>query len=193
MCYFGTPVADERFTVPNIPSWNVPGVTGWGALPVDSRGFRVRGAFAPPRPPRADDEDEPPPPPRQSAPDPRLQDPDLSIRWSSQDRIDGSRRVLEKVFPTLAEAPILETRSCHYESSINRNFIVDRLPGASNAWVVGLGQAEGFKFAPLVAEFAAKRLLGQQVDAELVEAFKFPTERYDANNTGRRGDDDDDA
>ncbi|MFI5233737.1 MAG: NAD(P)/FAD-dependent oxidoreductase, partial [Gemmatimonadales bacterium] len=43
VCYFGTPVNDERFTFPNIPSFNFPGVTGWAALPVDNRGFRVRG------------------------------------------------------------------------------------------------------------------------------------------------------
>jgi sarcosine oxidase len=42
--YFGTPVNDERFTYPNLPSYNFPGVTGWAALPVDNRGFRVRGA-----------------------------------------------------------------------------------------------------------------------------------------------------
>jgi len=43
VCYFGTPPSDERFTFPNLPSYNFPGVTGWAALPVDSRGFRVRG------------------------------------------------------------------------------------------------------------------------------------------------------
>ena len=40
--YFGTPPGDDRFTFPNIPSWNFPGVTGWAALPPDNRGFRVR-------------------------------------------------------------------------------------------------------------------------------------------------------
>jgi glycine/D-amino acid oxidase-like deaminating enzyme len=44
VCYFGTPINDQRFTFPNIPSFNFPGVTGWPALPVDNRGFRVRGA-----------------------------------------------------------------------------------------------------------------------------------------------------
>ena len=44
VCYFGTPINDQRFTYPNIPSYNFPGVTGWAALPVDNRGFRVRGA-----------------------------------------------------------------------------------------------------------------------------------------------------
>jgi len=44
VCYFGTPINDQRFTFPNMPSYNFPGVTGWAALPVDNRGFRVRGA-----------------------------------------------------------------------------------------------------------------------------------------------------
>jgi glycine/D-amino acid oxidase-like deaminating enzyme len=44
VCYFATPVGDHRFTYPNLPSFNFPGVTGWPALPVDNRGFRVRGA-----------------------------------------------------------------------------------------------------------------------------------------------------
>lgn len=43
VCYFATPIGDYRFTYPNIPSFNFPGVTGWAALPVDNRGFRVRG------------------------------------------------------------------------------------------------------------------------------------------------------
>jgi glycine/D-amino acid oxidase-like deaminating enzyme len=43
VCYFGTPIGDYRFTYPNLPSYNFPGVTGWAALPVDNRGFRVRG------------------------------------------------------------------------------------------------------------------------------------------------------
>ena len=38
--YFGTPINDQRFTFPNLPSYNFPGVTGWAALPVDNRGFQ---------------------------------------------------------------------------------------------------------------------------------------------------------
>ncbi len=191
VCYFGTPMGDDRFTFPNLPTWNVPGVTGWAALPVDSRGFRVRGAIAPPAPPRA--ADAPPPPPPTPAPvDPRQQDPDLSSRWSSQERIDGSRRVLAKYFPALADAPLLETRSCHYESSVNRNFIVDRVPGAENAWIAGLGQAEGFKFSIVMGEYAAWRVLGDSGDATIAEAFRLPTQEYDPQPaaTAPRGEDD---
>ena len=183
VCYFGTPAGDHRFAAPTMPSWNVPGVTGWGALPVDSRGFRIRGAFAPPAPPRREDEPDAPPPPR-PVPDPRAQDADLSSRWSSEERIAGSRRVLERVFPAMADAPLLETRSCHYESSTNRNFIVDRLPGATNAWVMGAGQAEGFKFAPLLGEYGAARVLGERTDEALDSAFAFPTTSYELTRPG---------
>ncbi|MDB4877656.1 MAG: dependent oxidoreductase [Gemmatimonadetes bacterium] len=51
VCYFATPAGDHRFTFPNLPSYNFPGVTGWPALPVDNRGFRVRGAERAPTPP----------------------------------------------------------------------------------------------------------------------------------------------
>ncbi len=192
--YFGTPEGDDRFTYPNLPSWNVPGVTGWAALPVDSRGFRIRGGFAPPPPPpppAGAAAAPPPPPPPPAAPDPRQQDPDLSLRWSTEERIESSRRVLRKHFPAIAEMPLLETRACHYESSVNRNFIVDRLPGCENAWITGVGQAEGFKFAPVVGEYAAWRVLGAPGDPALAEAFRMPTEKYDTNPASqRRGGDD---
>lgn len=48
--YYGTPPSSDRFTFPNMPSFNFPGVTGWVALPEDSKGFRVRGTESGPRP-----------------------------------------------------------------------------------------------------------------------------------------------
>jgi sarcosine oxidase len=195
VCYFGTPVNDERYTFPNLPSWNVPGVTGWAALPVDNHGFRVRGSIAPPRPPRADDADDvppPPPPPSSAAQDPRDSDPDLSSRWSNIERIDGSRRVLQKYFPALADAPLLSTRACHYEISVNRNFIVDQIPEANNAWIAAMGQAEGFKFSIQIGQYVAQRVNGDIGDAAIAAAFTIPKEIYDqtpAATTPRREDD----
>ncbi|MCC7054608.1 MAG: FAD-dependent oxidoreductase [Gemmatimonadaceae bacterium] len=187
VCYFGAPVNDERFSAPNIPSWNVPGVTGWASLPADSFGFRVRGSIAPPPPPRAagDDDTPPPPPPPQASPDPRQQDPDLSSRWSNQERIDGSRRVLQKYFPAMADAPLLATRACHYESSVNRNFIVDHVPGADNAWIAGLGQAEGFKFSIVLGEYIAKRVTGDAGDPVIAAAFRWPEKEYEPTLPGQ--------
>ncbi|MCE9601630.1 MAG: FAD-dependent oxidoreductase, partial [Gemmatimonadetes bacterium] len=169
--YFGTPIGDNRFTYPNMPSYNFPGVTGWAALPVDYRGFRVRGGIAAPAPaasaPAAPGTAAPAPAapvapaaPAPAAPiDPTLADPDLSSRQMTQPRLDSSRRFVARRFPLLADAPLLETRACHYESSVNSNFIIDHLPGADNAWIAGVGQAEGFKFGPVAGEYVAMRVL----------------------------------
>lgn len=219
VCYFGVPVSDTRFTYPNLPSYNFPGVTGWPVLPVDSRGFRVRGAIAAPQPAGATTAaagtapaaQTPATAPAANAPtanapaanapagnastaagtnspvrtapqgpvDPLQQDPDTSSRMGTQAQIDGSRRFLAARFPLLANAPLLETRACHYESSVNSNFIIDHVPETNNAWIAGVGQAEGFKFGPVVGEYVAQRVLGIQGDPKLVTAFKLPVEEYE--------------
>ena len=181
VCYFGVPEGDRRFTFPNLPSYNFPGVTGWPALPVDLRGFRVRGAIAPVQPPGT------PAAAQQAAInasdlstiDMAQTDPDTSSRWMSQLRVDGSRRFLQARFPQLGNAPLVETRSCHYESSINRDFIIDHVPQVGNAWIAGVGQAEGFKFGPVVGEYIAQRVLGYAGDPAMAAAFRFPTAVYE--------------
>lgn len=183
VCYFGTPEGDTRFTVPNLPSYNFPGVTGWPVLPVDSRGFRVRGAIAPPRPTTPPAATPPPAPTPPPPPDPTLQDPDTSSRWMSPERIEGSRRFVQLRFPALANAPLLETRACHYEISVNDDFIVDLVPNVGNAWIAGCGQAEGFKFGPVVGEYIAQRVLGDAGDPAIAKAFKMPTKMYEGTPT----------
>ena len=148
--YFGTPPGDDRFTFPNIPSWNFPGVTGWAALPPDNRGFRVRL--------------------RGSAPT----DPDTSDRAFDRSFDVPARTFLAERFPQLSKAPLLETRACHYDMSASGNFIIDRFPGFSNVWVAGGGTAEGFKFGPVVGEYIAKRVLGLENDPRLAGAFSLP-------------------
>lgn len=153
--YFGTPPADNRFTHPNMPSWNVPGVTGWPALGPDNRGFRVRtGGRAP-------------------------ENPDTSVRWIAEEFHERARQILIDYFPAMREAPLLETRACHYESSTSGNFIIDCHPDYSNLWIAGAGQAEGFKFGPVTGEYTARRVTGVQDDPEFDKQFAFPTEEYE--------------
>ena len=189
--YFGTPVGDSRFTYPHLPSFNFPGVTGWAALPTDSRGFRVRGGIAAPLPPETEEQKKerekkaaaaPPPPP----PDPIQQDPDTSTRWAAPDRVDSMRRFVQRRFPLLANAPLLETRCCHYEQSANRDFIVDHVPDTTNAWITGCGQAEGFKFGPIIGEYIAQRVLGVAGDPKIAAAFTLPKDEYEAPTTTPR-------
>jgi glycine/D-amino acid oxidase-like deaminating enzyme len=84
-----------------------------------------------------------------------------------------AREFIKQRFPRLAGAPLLETRACHYELSSTRNFIIDRHPQFENVWLAGGGSAEGFKFGPMVGEYVGRRVLGQQTDPQLAEAFKL--------------------
>ena len=175
VAYFATPPSEERFTYPNLPSWNFPGVTGWPALPADNRGFRVRGSIRPPVIPGAPPVTQPP-----RAPTPPAQlDPDLSDRWADASRLEGPRNVLAQRFPLLANAPVLQTHSCHYELTSSRDFIVDRHPHMSNVWLAGGGNAEGFKFGPVVGEYVAQRALGDEGDHAIARRFRIPAKGFD--------------
>ena len=151
--YFRTPPGDNRFGYPNLPSYNFPGVTGWPALGPDNRGFRVRiGGRG-----RGEGDD----------------DPDTSRRWLRPEELERPRAFVAERFPGLADAPISETRACHYEISTTRNFFFDHHPDFDNVWFAGGGSAEGFKFGPVIGEHLAGRVLGNQTDPELVEAFRL--------------------
>ncbi|HEX6134014.1 MAG TPA: FAD-dependent oxidoreductase [Longimicrobiales bacterium] len=152
--YFGTPPGDDRFTFPALPSYNFPGVTGWPALGPDNRGFRVRTGGRP------------------------HSDPDTVERWIDPENFSRPRDFLAQRFPILKEAPLLETRACHYELSVHRNFIIDRVPGRENAWIAGAGNAEGYKMGPVVGEYVANRVLGNATAPALDELFRIPQDEY---------------
>ncbi|HUF51796.1 MAG TPA: FAD-dependent oxidoreductase [Longimicrobiales bacterium] len=156
--YFGTPPGDNRFMFPNMPSYNMPGGTGWPALGPDHRGFRVRTGGGP------------------------HSDPDTVERFIDPSNFTRPRAMLANFFPALRDMPLLETRACHYESSISRNFIVDRLPDHRNVWVSGCGNAEGFKQGPVVGEHTAHRVLGHPTNPELDANFRMPTATYGDND-----------
>ncbi|MEP7001693.1 MAG: FAD-binding oxidoreductase [bacterium] len=185
--YFATPVNDQRFTFPNIPSYNFPGVTGWAALPVDNRGFRVRGSERAPTPAPAAGAAAAAPAganaagqrPAQPETPPQQLDPDTSDRWADAARIEGSRRFVAHRFPLLKDAPVAQTHACHYEATSSGNFIIDQHPQMSNAWIVAGGNAEGFKFSPVVGEYAAQRVMGNEGDPTIANVFRIPEKEFE--------------
>jgi sarcosine oxidase len=187
--YFGTPAGDSRFTVPNMPSWNFPGTTGWPGLPVDNRGFRVRGggggggggAGGRGGSPATGEQGGQTPPQR-------VDDPDLSVRWVDEQRLTRPKQFIAERFPALKDAPVLHAWSCHYEQTSSRNFIVDRHPGLRNVWIAGGGNAEGFKQGPVIGEYVAKRVLGDEGDPEIAKQFRIPQNEYSPQQQ-RSGDD----
>ncbi len=158
--YLRTPPGDNSYSYPNLPSYNFRGVTGWPALPVDNRGFRVRTGGQPPG------------------------DPDTSRRWLLEEEYERPRKFLRERFPGLADAPVSETRACHYEVSVTRNFFFDHHPGFDNVWFAGGGSAEGFKFGPVVGEYLAGRVMGTEDTPELIEAFRLSEEEFEPGDDG---------
>ena len=152
--YFGIPPGDNRYMHPNMPSYGVPGCTGWPGLSPDLRGFRVRTGGRP------------------------VEDPDYSDRWIPPEHHRRPRQVLADYFPDLVGAPVMETRACHYESSVTQNFIIDRHPGFANVWLAGGGSAEAFKFGPVLGEYIAGRVLGEE-NPEVDDQFRIPEESRD--------------
>lgn len=150
VAYLRTPPGDNSYSYPNLPSFNFPGVTGWPALGPDNRGFRVRTGG------RGGEDD-----------------PDTSRRWLEPEELERPRAFVRQRFPGLAEAPISETRACHYEISTTRNFFFDHHPDCDNVWFAGGGSAEGFKFGPVIGEYLAGRVLGTETDPELIDAFRL--------------------
>lgn len=161
--YFATPPGDESFRHPNLPSYNVPGVTGWPALPSDSRGFRIRTGGS------------------------QGEDPDTSIRTIPPEAHQRPRDVLAKYFPALADNPINETRACHYSSTVSRNFLIDRHPDYDNTWLAGGGSAESFKQGPVLGRYIAGRILGTENDEELNASFRLHEEEFPEGEQGGRG------
>ena len=123
-----------------------------------------------PRPPRI---------PRPHRP-PASRGPDLSDRWIAPEHHDCPRETLRRHFPDLAGAPINETRACHYESSVDSNFIIDTLPDLDNVWLADGGSAEAFKFGPVLGDYVARRVLDDDREPDLAAGFRLKEAEFDA-------------
>jgi sarcosine oxidase len=66
--------------------------------------------------------------------------------------LDAARAFLAERFPSLAGAPLVESRVCQYENTSTGDFLIDRHPDFENVWLVGGGSGHGFKHGPAVGE-----------------------------------------
>lgn len=150
--FFGTPPGDQRFTETALPVWADHGTTFMYGIPGNEwRGFKV-----------ADDTRGP------------VIDPTTAERAPTAAAIQTARAYLGYRFPALRDAPLLEARVCQYEESPDEHFIIDRHPGAANAWLVGGGSGHGFKHGPAVGELVARLVLsGPGAGAAPDEQFRL--------------------
>ena len=138
--FFGTPYGDPSLFESNMPVWVDFGKKIWYGIPgADWRGFKVaddtRGTEF---------------------------DPTSGNRKASESGLESARNYLAKRFPSMEDAPLLESRVCQYENSPDGNYIIDKHPEAENTWVIGGGSGHGFKLGPALGEFVVDRVIGNK-------------------------------
>ena len=151
--WYGVPPDDDRFTHPNCPNWSVRGVYGFPSI--EGRGFKVATVF-------------------DSVPF----DPDTGERVVTAEEIRLARQFVRESFPALADQPILESRVCQYENSVDTDFIVDQHPDMENVWIVGGGSGHGYKHGIMMGDYVASRVTGQVTDPELDATFTLKDETF---------------
>jgi glycine/D-amino acid oxidase-like deaminating enzyme len=87
-------------------------------------------------------------------------DPSAGERIVDPDSIRLARAYLARRFPALATAPVTSARVCQYETSPDGHFLIGRLPGYDNVWILGGGSGHGFKHGPLLGSYAVSRIDG---------------------------------
>ena len=136
MIYFGAPPGDQRFGPARMPAWIDFPAGIYGIPDLEDRGVKV-----------GIDEHGPP------------IDPDPADRTPDAGAIARARAWVERRFPAMQGAPVVETRVCQYENTSNGDLLIDRHPAHDNVWLVGGGSGHGFKHGPAVGEHAAHLVL----------------------------------
>ena len=138
--FFGVPGGDPRYSEGQMPTWIDHGQERifYGIPGNEWRGFKAgddtRGAKF---------------------------DPTNGDRTPTPAAIHAVREHIERRFPGLKGAPLVEARVCQYENTPDENFIMDQHPGAQNAWLLGGGSGHGYKHGPAVGERMAALVLGK--------------------------------
>jgi glycine/D-amino acid oxidase-like deaminating enzyme len=135
--FIGPREGDRRFRDDACPAWVDYDAGFYGMPATDDRGFKL-------------------------APD-RLGpvfDPSNGERVVDPDSVRLARRYLAQRFPALATGPVVETRVCQYESTVDGHFLIARHPALENVWLVGGGSGHGYKHGPCIGEYVVSRLDG---------------------------------
>ncbi len=135
--YFGSPPGDDRFGPESTPAWVDFAAGIYGVPDVEHRGVKVGlDRHGPPF------------------------DPDSGDRIADAASIETARAWLGRRMPGMAQAPVIESRVCQYESTDRGDFLIDRHPAFENVWIAGGGSGHGFKHGPAVGQYVAGLVCG---------------------------------
>src|SRR5579864_603959 len=149
--FFGTPAGDDRFSDAHLPVWaDHRGRFRYGIPGSGRRVFKI-----------ADDTRGP------------VFDPTSGERVVSQATLRDIRDYVGFRFPALKDAPLVETRVCQYEQTLDSHFIIDRHPAMENVWIVGGGSGHGFKHGPAIGEMVAELILDDRAPEAFFRLARF--------------------
>jgi len=146
--FYGTPPGDERFTHPNFPTWAVDSAYGFPSI--EGKGFKVVPTF-----------------------DREIVDPDTQEHTLTAEELRKGREFATRWFPALARQPLVDSKVCQREDSVDEHFIVSQHPELNNVWLVGGGSGHGYKHGIMLGDYVAHRVVGQDRHPELATTFKL--------------------
>lgn len=158
--HFGAPQGDTRFAPPALPVWADfnNGRIVYGIPDLEGAGFKIAIDVHGP-----------------------VVDPDTQERQLTPAGIAEARAYLAKRFPGLATAPLIGGRVCQYENSANGDYLIDRMPGQPNVWLVGGGSGHGFKNGPAVGKRVTAHILNPSLPVD--PRFSFSSKGAVAGRT----------
>lgn len=139
--FIGPAAGDGRFAADQLPCWVDYAAAFYGIPAVDGRGMKLA--------------------PDRYGP---VFDPSHGERIVDPESVRLARRYLARRFPDLADAPVVETRVCQYETTPDTHFVIDRHPELDNVWLVGGGSGHGFKHGPMIGRHVVGRLAGAAIE-----------------------------
>jgi len=151
--FYGTPPGDHRFTWPNFPTWSVDNAYGFPCI--EGRGFKVVPTF-----------------------ERELVDPDTQQHALTPDELRKGRAFADKWFPALAQQPLVDSRICQREDSVDDHFIVQQHPELANVWIVGGGSGHGYKHGIMLGDYVAHRVVGNDTQPELAATFALKAQTF---------------
>lgn len=100
-------------------------------------------------------------------------DPELGERVIGTEGLARARSFMQKRFPSMARAPLLQSRVCQYENTADAHLLADLIPGYENLWVLGGGSGHGYKLGAAMGEYLAHRIAGTLAKEPLLSFERF--------------------
>lgn len=93
---------------------------------------------------------------------------DTYNRYYKPEELEHIQKLLAHRFPKMAGRPLIENRVCQYTETPDKDFILDKHPGADNLWIMGGGSGHGYKMGASFGEMAASMVTGEK---QVMEKF----------------------